>query len=82
MPRCFLNRQPHAWDFSALAGGCFVLFHRQIVLTAERVKKMLGTIQSELGTQFCAADHTHQRAMLNPQMDFISRQVALDVPIH
>jgi hypothetical protein len=53
------------------------------VLTAEKVKRMLEQTQSDPRDGVVSfVGRTHQRAMLRPQMDFISKHVALDVPIH
>jgi len=62
-----------------------VLFQRQMVLTAEKVKRML--MQGARSASYSLsvgifARTTYHRAMLSPQIDFISRQVDLEVPIH
>lgn len=58
-----------------------VLFHKQMALTAEKVKRMLLTNTVSLDRERIHG-LTYHRAMLNPQMDFICRHVDLEVPIH
>ena len=66
-----------------LMAGCLVLFQRQSVLTAEKVKRTLNRYMISVVIELVASvNQTHQRAMLKPQIDFISRHVAFEVPIH
>src|ERR1700761_4725284 len=53
-----------------------------MVLTAENVNRILERYNQTSELESERPTKTHQRAMLNPQMDFISRHVAFDVPIH
>lgn len=71
---------PQASDLSA--GAFLTRFQRQTVLTAENVNKMLKHRYSQPGHDRISLGRTHQRAMLKPQIDFISRHVDFVVPIH
>jgi hypothetical protein len=49
---------------------------------AEKEKRMLVKLLALIRDSIAREGVTYQSAMLNPQIDFISRQVLLAVPIH
>lgn len=53
--------------------------HKHMLQIVENAKRMLNAPSEGAYEEY--RNHTYQRAMLNPQIDFISKQVGLVVPI-